>query len=205
MPQFETHIAVSSVGSAFLVAYGSARLGWDAYTPWVAFIAGVGGGMVPDLDSDTSKPLRLAGLVTALAAACGAFIFVTSNGDFLNRPWPWEMAAIFTVFCFVIFNLVIVTAFKRLTRHRGLFHSLAVPFLYGGLLACLVMPHSPHMALAVWLLGMFGVFSHLILDSLKSLSFNPLKLATSDLKTSTRLWLLTTFVTLMAFTRMTDI
>ncbi|UQZ89191.1 hypothetical protein C4J81_08260 [Deltaproteobacteria bacterium Smac51] len=206
MPNFETHITISAVGSALLTAYGTARFGWDGAIPSLAFFAGAAGGMVPDLDSNTSKPRRLAGALVGVSAAVGIAGFVTSSGPFLNRPWTWAPALGAAAAAFLLFNFAVMElVLKKHTRHRGLFHSLAVPFLYGGLLACLATPRGADTAIAVWLLGIFGVLSHLLLDAAKSLSLNPLKLATADLAASTRLWLATMAVTLAAFIRLTKI
>jgi membrane-bound metal-dependent hydrolase YbcI (DUF457 family) len=196
---------VSSLGSALLTAYGAARFGWDGVIPSLAFISGAAGGMAPDLDSDASKPLRLAGLTAGAAAAAGTAAFVSASGDFLNRPWGAEAAVAAAVAAFALFNFLAVETFRRLTRHRGLFHSLAVPFLYAGLMACLAAPYGADASMAVWLLGVFGVFSHLALDAAQSLSLIPLKLATGDLGASTRLWLVTAGVTILAFSRLTKI
>lgn len=204
MPNFEAHITVSAVGSALLTAYGTARFGWDGAIPSLAFFSGAAGGMVPDLDSDSSRPRRFAGAVVGASASVGFAGFVSSSGEFLNRPWPREMvlagaALVFLLFSFVCMELVL----KKYTRHRGLFHSLATPFLYGGILACLATPRGADTAVAVWLLGIFGVLSHLVLDAAKSFSLYPLKLATGDLAASARLWLATMLVTLAAFLRLT--
>ncbi|MDR2442687.1 MAG: metal-dependent hydrolase [Deltaproteobacteria bacterium] len=203
MPNFETHIAVGALTSALAVATGSAVFGWDNASSSLAFLAGLSGSMIPDLDSDTSKPLRLSGAVVGLGFAAATVGFVTSNGKFLNRPWPPVGAALAAIGAFFLFNSIFVTILKRRTSHRGLFHSLAVPFLYAGLWAVFVSNMGGRTVMAVWFLGLLGVFSHLILDAGKSLAFNPLKIATDDLGASTRLWLLTALVNFLAFTRMT--
>jgi hypothetical protein len=56
--------------------------------------------------------------------------------------------------------------------------------------------------MAVWFLAVLGVFTHLILDAAKALSFKPLKIATPDLAASTRLWILTALVNFLAFVRL---
>ncbi|MDR2724552.1 MAG: metal-dependent hydrolase [Candidatus Adiutrix sp.] len=205
MPGYQTHLTVSTLGSALLVAWGTARYGWDGAIPTLAFVAGAAGGLVPDLDSDTSKPRRWAGGLVAAAVAVGAAGFLTSSGSFLERPWEAGPTALAALYLFLIVNVLTFKLLSRYTRHRGLFHSLAVPFLYGGLMALLAGPRGTATAMAVWLLSLFGVFSHLVLDALRSLSLHPLKPATRDLAASAWLWTATALVTLAAFLRLTQV
>jgi hypothetical protein len=203
VPNFETHIGVAAITSALGVAFGSAVFGWENSTSSLAFLAGFSGGFIPDLDHNESKPLRLSGALVGLGFSAAVVGYVTSPGAFLNRPWPAGSTLLAAVGSFFLFNTIFVDILKRRTKHRGLFHSMAVPFLYGGLWAAMVSSAGGQTVMAVWLLGVIGVFTHLILDAAKGMSFNPLKLATDDLAASTRLWVLTTLVNFLAFTRLT--
>jgi len=205
MPGYQTHLTVSTLGSALLVAWGTARYGWDGAIPSLAFAAGAAGGLVPDLDSEASKPRRWAGCLAAAAAAVGAAGFLTAPGPFLRRPWAAGPTALAALYLFLSVNWLFLSFLRHRTRHRGLFHSLAVPFLYGGLMALLAGPRGTSTAMAVWLLSLFGVFSHLVLDALRGLSLNPLKPATRDLAASAWLWTATALVTLAAFLRLTQV
>ena len=205
MPGYQTHITVSTLGSALLVAWGTIHYGWDGAIPTLAFAAGAAGGLVPDLDSDTSKPRRWAGLLVAAAAAVSTAGFLTAPGPFLGRPWEVGPTVLAALYLFLLVNVLTFKVLRRCTRHRGLFHSLAVPFLYGGLMALMAGPRGTATAMAVWLLSLFGVFSHLILDALRGLSLNPLKPATHDLAASAWLWTATALVTLAAFLRLTQV
>ncbi|MDR1051110.1 MAG: metal-dependent hydrolase [Deltaproteobacteria bacterium] len=202
MPNFKVHLAVAAVASAVGVALGGASLGWDNETSSLAFLAGLSGGLLPDLDHDDSKPLRIAGAVAGLGAAALAAGYVLSPGSFLGRPWAAGRTALLTLGVYLLFNAGLVALLKKRTRHRGLFHSLAVPFLYSGLWALLVGSMGPGASMAVWALAGLGVFSHLLLDAGKSMSMNPLKVATDDLGASTILWVVTAAVNFLAFIRL---
>jgi membrane-bound metal-dependent hydrolase YbcI (DUF457 family) len=202
VPKFECHAAVAAVVSAVAVATGGAVLGWDKTAASLAFLAGLSGGMVPDLDADESKPLRLAGALVGVGAAAAVVGFVTSPGKLLNRPWPASSALWAAVGAYFLFNAVFVDVIRRRTVHRGLFHSLAAPFMYGGIWAAICTSAGAKTVMAVWSLAVIGVLTHLILDAGKSMSFNPLKVATKDLGASTRLWILTALINLLAFTRL---
>jgi hypothetical protein len=202
MPNFECHVSAAALTSAVGVAVGAAWFGWDRTASSLAFLAGVSGGLLPDLDSDASKPLRLAGAVAGLGAGAAAVCFASGRGAFLSRPWPAPEVALAALGAYFLFNTIFIEILKRRTSHRGLFHSLAVPFLYGGLWATAAGGWGGKTILAVWALSVLGVFTHLILDAAQGMTFNPLKVATKDLSASTRLWLLTALVNFMAFTRL---
>ena len=202
MPNFECHVAAAAITSAIGVAAGGAALGWDKGTAALAFLAGLSGGMLPDLDSDASKPLRLAGAVSGLGFAAATIGFVTSEGRLLNRPWSAPAAFGAAVCAYFLFNAIAVEIIKRRTVHRGLFHSLAAPFLYAGLWAAVVSSAGPQKAVAVWCLAIAGVMTHLLLDAGKSMSLEPLKITSKDVGASIRLWFLTVAVNIFAFSRL---
>jgi membrane-bound metal-dependent hydrolase YbcI (DUF457 family) len=194
LPNFNSHLAVGALASALAVAYGDARYGLGDTCSTLAFLAGVSGSLLPDLDSDVSRTLKLTGVVAGLGAAGAAAGFALSPGDFLNRPWSPLYTFLLALGSFLAFNALVIGVLRRYTVHRGLFHSLSVPFLYGGLWAVLCTGLGRKTVFAVWLLACSGVFIHLLLDCGKSLSLKPLKVYTSDLAASIRLWLATAAV-----------
>jgi membrane-bound metal-dependent hydrolase YbcI (DUF457 family) len=197
LPNFASHLAAGAVGSALAVAIGDARYDLGDTCSTLAFLAGVSGSLLPDLDSDASKTLRLTGAVAGLGAAAAAAGFALSPGNFLDRPWKPLNVALVTFAAYLAFNTLVIEALKRHTVHRGLFHSLSVPFLYAGLWAVLCTGQGRKTVFAVWVMAAGGVFLHLIMDSAKSLSLKPLKVYTQDLAASTRLWLATAMVNFM--------
>jgi hypothetical protein len=189
---------VGAVSSAVLVAVADAAYGLGNTASSLAFLAGVSGSLLPDVDSDQSHPLRLSGAVAGLGAAGLAAGFASAKGDFLSRPWEPLYVFLAALAAFLIFNALVMTLLKKHTVHRGLFHSFATPFLYAGVWAVMVTGQGRKTVLAVWFFAAFGVLVHLVLDSFKSLSFNPLKFATKDIAASTRLWIATALVNFLA-------
>jgi membrane-bound metal-dependent hydrolase YbcI (DUF457 family) len=203
LPNFEVHVSAAAMTSAIGVAVGAGAFGWDASASSLAFLAGLSGGLIPDLDSDASKSLRLSGAVVGLGFAAAAAGYVSSDGAFLHRPWAAQETALAAVGSYFLFNTIFIEILKKRTKHRGLFHSLAVPFLYAGLWATAAASRGPKTVMACWLLAALGVFTHLILDAGKGFTFDPLKVASNDLSASTRLWILTALVNFLAFTSLT--
>jgi membrane-bound metal-dependent hydrolase YbcI (DUF457 family) len=197
LPNFSCHLAVGAVTSAIAVAAGDAVYHIGSTGSTLAFLAGVSGSLLPDLDSDTSKTLRLSGAVAGLGAAALAAGFAMSPGSFLNRPWHPVHVAVAALAAFLAFNTLVIGVLKRHTVHRGLFHSLSVPFLYGGLWAVLCTGMGRKTVFAVWAAASGGVLLHLLMDAAMSLSLKPLKVYTQDLAASTRLWIATAAVNLL--------
>jgi hypothetical protein len=202
VPNFECHVAAAALTSAVGVAAGAILFEWDNAASSLAFVAGLSGGMVPDLDCDVAKPRRLAGFFVGVGCAAMVVGYVSGHGSFLRRPWPAGHVLLAAVGSFFLFNAFFLEIIKSRVKHRGLFHSLATPFLYAGVWSCLVAAQGGPAIMAVWLLAVLGVFSHLILDAAKGFTFNPLKIASDDLAASTRLWILTALVNFLAFIRL---
>ncbi|MDR2349539.1 MAG: metal-dependent hydrolase [Deltaproteobacteria bacterium] len=198
MPNFLFHLGASAVTSAVTVAAIDATLGLGNTASTLAFLAGVSGGLLPDLDSDQSHPLRLSGLAAGFGAAGAVYGLAESGGPFPIGPPDPLNAWLLAFGAFLLFNTLVVRFLRKHTVHRGLFHSLAVPFLYAGVWAIAVSGLGRKTVFAVWTLAALGVMTHLVLDAAKSLSPNPLKLATKDIAASTRLWLVTALVNLLA-------
>ncbi|MDR2197975.1 MAG: metal-dependent hydrolase [Deltaproteobacteria bacterium] len=198
MPNFNYHLGASALASAVLVAYGEAAYGLGQPASGLAFLAGVAGGVLPDLDSDSSIPLRFSGIVAGLGAASAVAGFAMADSGVFDRPWRPLTVAVAALAAFVLFNALTLKVIKKITVHRGLFHSFPIPFLYAGVFALLISSQGRKTVMAVWILGVVGVFTHLVMDAVRDLSFNPLKFATSDISASTRLWFGTALVNLLA-------
>jgi hypothetical protein len=166
MASFRGHITFST---ALGVAYGAAGF-WQHEIDWApAALGGVLtalGGMLPDLDSDSGVPVRemfgVAALITPLLL--------------LRRLVGLELSAeqILLVLAgtYVGIRYVLAALFKRLTVHRGMFHSVPGMFIAG--LCVFLLYQHPHMPIRLFLSGgvMLGFLSHLVLDELCSVDLN---------------------------------
>lgn len=180
--------------------------GFSPQTAALAAGAALTGGLIPDLDADQSRPLKMAATLTGLAVALVTLGWPTAKGlpfhwtpsGNLSPLWPPTLALMALVNYFG-FNALVRTLFRRFTKHRGLFHSLAVPFFTGGLWALALANQGLEVSLLVGLAAAAGVFSHLLLDALASRSLNPLKLYSANKLQSAVLWLATSGLVLIWF------
>lgn len=169
MAGFYTHVSTSA---AVGIIYGGAAvdpLGFNADTGFLAAGLTALGGMLPDLDSDSGKPIRE---LSALAAATVPLLLaprLTANGV---QP---EGVLTTIGFLYLIIRYLGAYLLKRLTVHRGMFHSIPA-MLIAGLLIYLEY-HGP-LRTRLLLAGgiMVGFLSHLILDEVYSVDFNGVRI-----------------------------
>ncbi|WAS91333.1 metal-dependent hydrolase [Nannocystis punicea] len=164
MANFRVHFLGAAIPSA--VAAGLAIAG-ELVTPLVGgacFGLGVLGGMLPDIDADSSVPTRI--IFGALAVAAAAAVVLALHVD--SAPGLVVLAAV-AAFVAVRVGLRGFTAW--LCVHRGLVHSLPFAALVG-VLAVHVASRAFGLApTPAWLAGVFltgGFLVHLALDELSS-------------------------------------
>ncbi|MDG4552227.1 MAG: metal-dependent hydrolase [Candidatus Contendobacter sp.] len=180
MADFNTHLmgaaAVSGLAATVLVMTGQfphqAVIGY--------FVLGVIGGLLPDLDSPTSIPIRIAFAVLAVAAG---FLVVFTFG----RRYSLVELVILWLGCFLFIRYGLFNLFDRVTVHRGLVHS--IPAGVGcGLIATLVAFQVFNASVVhAWLCGAFvtlGFLVHLLLDEWYSVDLSGKKLLKSSFGTA---------------------
>ena len=187
MASYHGHLMLSSVlGTAC-----GACAAWQLDLDWGPVFLGAGltalGGLLPDLDSDSGVPVRE--LFSVAAVVVPLFI--------LRRLWrrgvPADEILVVVGFSYVFIRYALSGLFKRLTVHRGMFHSLPA-MLIAGLAVFLLDKGSPiESRLFLTACVMIGFLSHLVLDELCSVDFNGLKLrlnkyAGSALKLTSPSW-----------------
>lgn len=170
MASYRGHLMFSTALGA---GYGAAAF-WLGDLHWIPALLGAGitsaSGLLPDLDSDSGVPVRvLFGLTAVLTPAL-----------LLTRILAIGLPLLQTVLLLAGIALVIrypsAALFKRLTVHRGMFHSIPGMFIAGLLvfLGC----HHGDVGVRLFMAGgtMIGFLSHLVLDELCSVNFEGAKI-----------------------------
>ena len=170
MANFRGHLAFSStLGTTYGVA-----LAWQFGTDWATSTLAAGltavGGMLPDLDSDHGVPVRE---LFGLAAIVVPMMFLRR----LYYGWQLRDEEVLVVVGLMYLGVRYGLAFlfKRLTVHRGMFHSIPAMVIAG--LATFLIYHHPDVRQRLMLaLGvMLGFFSHLLLDEIYSVDLRGVK------------------------------
>ena len=166
MASYRGHLMLSAPLGA---AYGALAL-WRPEFDWGTVFLGAGlttvGGLLPDLDSDSGVPVRE--LFGVLAAATAVLLYHPLH-DHLQLPV--EQALVFMGLGYFFVRYVFANFFRRITVHRGMYHSIPA-MLISGLLVYLAYP-SNNLYLRLYLAGgvMLGFLSHLVLDELYAVDF----------------------------------
>ena len=120
------------------------------------------GSILPDMDSDTSRPFSW--LLRSMAAILTVtWIWLSFTGDFIE----FKSISVFLFSAAMLFWFLRMTL-KRLTVHRGIFHSVPAAVLFAQAVYLGFLSSGEAMALCSAISAFIGVFSHLILDELSA-------------------------------------
>lgn len=176
MANFNTHLSVALVASTATATLG---LTMGLYSPVVMVLlslTGAVGGLLPDIDLDNAKIARIGFNFASIVIASYAIALYASFAlvSFITLLIYW--GALVLLLRFGVFAL-----FSRITRHRGMVHS--VPYM--ATLALLSVYGFYYFMPTGWLAWAFGAFLffgamiHLLLDEIYSVNIFGLKLKKS--------------------------
>jgi membrane-bound metal-dependent hydrolase YbcI (DUF457 family) len=162
MADFKTHISVSTVTG---MAYGVWGYQCGATIETCILAGGLCSvaGMLPDLDSDSGRPVQE---MSSFAAAVIPMLMLDRFTDF---GWSHEGMVLAGAAIYVAVRFGVAEVFKRYTVHRGMWHSIPACIVCG-LLAFLIVA-GQDLAIRAFKAGAvsLGFFSHLLIDELWSL------------------------------------
>jgi len=189
MAGFKAHLATGMglgiAGGVWAYLVGSLSV---IYTP-IIFLATVVGSFLPDVDSDSGRPVQLLFITLGLISSAVVGYHLLFN---------LELDILYVLFgllsCFLIVNTVLKRIFMKFTHHRGIFHSVAaLVILVLSINSLLLSQKLPLFdAVLVSVAAGVGYLSHLILDELNSIvnlsgiPFIPKKSLGTALKISTK-------------------
>lgn len=176
MAAFKTHLTVASIGSSMAATLLFASAVASPQEILLYVILGVVGGLLPDIDSDTSLTVRL--LFTFVATLISFLVMFKQRAD----NTVMELFIIWAA-SFIFIKIFIFSLFTKLTVHRGIIHSIPAAVAFG-CMAAIVLNRVFHFNDFVsWMGGGFvfgGSILHLILDELYGLKLLSLKTTKSS-------------------------
>jgi membrane-bound metal-dependent hydrolase YbcI (DUF457 family) len=159
---FRQHITCSTVTG---IAVGGIAYHFGFSLPVCAVAAGLCSfaGMLPDIDSDTSKSFHEC---INLTAGIGCILTASKlrSYDFIDA----DFAMLGGVFMFLFIRFVVAAWIKKLTTHRGMIHSIPMALLSGEIAFFVVTGEVEERLLKAAALTI-GYLSHLILDEVYSI------------------------------------
>lgn len=160
MANFKQHLTVST---SFGIAYGSAaHLIYNVPLPTAVMAGGLCSvsGMLPDIDSGSSKPLRES---LAFAAAVVPLML-------FDRLYRFDLSAELMVLCgagmYLLVRFGLARFLKYYTVHRGMFHSLPAAIIMGEI--AFLLASGDDVGLRAYKAGgvVLGYISHLVMDEI---------------------------------------
>jgi hypothetical protein len=167
MANFKVHVTVATVLCGALSTGLMVSGVIDAPTSIILMLAGIIGGVLPDIDSDHSIALDIS---FTLLAVIVSFLVM------FNQPYGRSVVEMLLVWCgaYLVMRFVVLRMFRAMTRHRGLFHSIPAAMLAGLVALHLMTSMITPSPIDSWLIGIFvtvGYLIHLLLDELNSINF----------------------------------
>lgn len=166
MAAFREHVTFSAVlGVGYAV--GLKSLGYEGPHAMLAGGLCAMAGMLPDLDSDSGKPVReMFGFLATVISLI--FFHRLGEGDI-----EFRLLLAAGMYLFIRFGFAFL--FKQLTVHRGMCHSIPAALIAGmtTYLAFSTMQHRGALAMAGGVL--IGFCSHLLLDEIYAVQFSGIK------------------------------
>lgn len=170
MAGYREHISVSGVLGVF---YGVGSVLVFGFTPVQGALAGIltwVAGMLPDLDSETGKPVRE---VSSLIAAMVPLVMMR---HLLNWTDDVELAVLIAVLLYATIRYGGSWLLGKVSVHRGMFHSIPA-LLIAAEVAYLGYKHdSVYVKLLMGGGVALGFFSHLLLDEMYSVEWTGIRL-----------------------------
>jgi hypothetical protein len=166
MANFRTHLAGGAVWGAAVAGYGILSGTLTPLQAGAAAALGAFGGMLPDLDSDTGKPLEFVFQVLSVLLPCLLYTRVTAR-----YGASMEFIICYFATSYLLINFGLREVMMRWTVHRGILHSVTFCGVCAGLVYLLAFPSGRVFAMyAAAAIGLGGLV-HLLLDEIHSMKF----------------------------------
>ncbi|MGO1247644.1 MAG: metal-dependent hydrolase [Oceanisphaera sp.] len=175
MANFKTHIQVASVTSGVLAG----ALAWTQVVSLpeaaILWLTGSLGGIMPDIDADTSRSLQIIFRLFAIFATALMLLYGRLHLPLLNT-------LLMATASYFLVRYPLRWGFARLTVHRASLHSLLANTVFA-IMTVVVSHHLFHFTgIQAWLMGSFmfiGAVIHLLLDELYSIDLEGRRLKRS--------------------------
>jgi hypothetical protein len=174
MANFKVHVTTAAVISlvASLAIYSSGLVSIEQ-TLFLALI-GTGGGILPDIDSDNSKSIKI---IFSFLGVCSSLMLL-----FLSLPSLGILLALFNAAATYFFiTTTIKKIFCKYSVHRGVIHSVPIGLLISlSIIVCGILITGN--ILISWICGIFlllGFMIHLVLDEICSVDLAGIRLKKS--------------------------
>lgn len=175
MANFKMHLTIASGASSVAAVTLYSKGFVDLYSiPWFVFLGSVGG-LLPDIDSDNSRILKLFFITLGILASAMTVLACKDS-------YTFQFLSIIASIVFLMIRFPILALFKRQTVHRGVFHSVLSAVFFVLLTVYVIHSFYRQSISFSWISGIFvgfGFVVHLLLDECYSVDLSNAKLKRS--------------------------
>ncbi len=165
MPEFNTHLIAGALTGTAVGAWGFFHQQIGPVHAGAVAVLGTLGSLLPDLDSDSGKPLALLFQMISVLLPVLLYPYI-----FHGRGHDVPLLLCYYAGAYLLINYTVMPLVKRATRHRGMMHSLPFALVSGEGAFLLLLPSGQMTAVYGGLSVMAGCLIHLILDELASIT-----------------------------------
>lgn len=173
MASFNQHLSGGTIVGSVGASTGFLFMDFSISQTATAFILGCLGAILPDIDSDTSKPIQFLFGYLGILLPIGFLSALGSSHFSMENLLPLMVGGYFMV-RYLISNL-----FLRFTTHRGIIHSIPAAILCGQITYLFFINSTPEVRLAFALVTTVGYLTHLAMDEMWSIDLSGLKIKRS--------------------------
>ena len=175
MASFEQHVngAVIATGIMIVPLHTASLL--NVEQSLIALALGLIGGILPDLDSDNSKPLQIVFKIFSIFLPLIILLSLFGESTLFELMGYWILSSF-------ILHITLFKIFTTITIHRGVVHSVPMGILFGQITTYIFYTSLSYDIIFSTLAGLFltyGFFIHLLLDELVSLNALGIKMKKS--------------------------
>ncbi|MBW1784726.1 MAG: metal-dependent hydrolase [Deltaproteobacteria bacterium] len=163
MAGFKIHLTAGMASGAALSLIGYSVKGVGLLQAGAIFVVGSAAGLLPDLDSDTGKPLSF--LFHLVSILVPSLLFMEIIREFDNSA---EFVVCYFTLSYLLLNYGVCAVIKRLTVHRGILHSVPFALVCGGIGYLLFESSGSDIALLAGIAVLTGCLVHLLVDEISS-------------------------------------
>ena len=172
MANYSTHLA----GGIVIGVVGGLSSIWFEITDILpslgVMVAGIAGGLAPDVDHDSSRPSKI-------LFSWGSLLIPTLMTFRIPALSATPRLTVISWICLAF--LIYFPArhlFMRITKHRGIFHSVPAIFIFGGLIYLWLgrWVNMVGFQVAAGVTAAAGYLTHLVLDEIWAVDFNGVRL-----------------------------
>jgi len=166
MASYKGHLAFSASLGFVYGGMAHQHLAFDSSTSFLGAAMTTVGGLLPDLDSDSGVPVR------ELFSLAAVMVPLLVWRRLMNANFSDADLFLILITFYLLIRYVISRIFKRLSVHRGMYHSIPGMLIAGLTVYLCYQDPSLRVRLFLSFAVMIGFLSHLVLDEMCSVDFN---------------------------------